>query len=253
MLLVFVPGAKTLNAAVRAEHGLHTLMPSGPIHREVQRGPDGAGIMVAENLAGAAERLQFNESLQSWSPRFGLSSFVGHWNDAKPSPTTLARQSLVDGERVQLLDGQDWQVPRLRKWIEQDERVTHTTPLPRVLKQDPDSGHLVSGPVVPEYRELWEQSLTIAQQLLDQAAGTGAASLDDEQLNAFVVGLLQTNYKIDLSVLSHLELLSMQHFSQVVYSALDWQTLQATLQKQLSRRTSGGMNTESGATPPNEA
>lgn len=248
MLLYFVPEAKALTPQVIAAHGLQHLAGRAS-HRETFRGPRGSGLLVAENTV-AAELLSYSATEQTWTERFGLDSLVGHWHAHPVTPLSVMREQTIDGPFVQLLDGQAWQIPLLRQWRPGDDVLVVDCKLPRVMEQSPSNGRFVLGSVIPRYRQLWEQSLEIAQQVLAQVSTSARAELDDDQVNQFVIDLLAVNYRVDASIVSHLQLLTPTHCGEIVCAALDLDTLRRSLKNLYSRRTSGGTNTGSGELPP---
>ncbi len=83
-----------------------------------------------------------------------------------------------------------------------------------------------------------------------QLKGRDDAEMEWSRVFSFAVKVLAVNYRVDASVLSHLQVLAPDLAAEVVRIALDWDTLRAHLKNLLSRQHSGGTNTESGATQP---
>lgn len=246
-LLYFIPGAKALSPPVIAAHGLAHLS-TGVGHVETYRGPRGAGLLVSDNRT-PAELLRYDPDQQDWSERFGLDSLVGTWHDHKVTPQHLQRETLIQGQSIELLDGQQWTVPILRQWRDGDDQLVFKCLLPSVMQQSPSNGRFILGAVIPQYRQLWESSLVIAQQILIQLSTSAPVELEDESINQFAIDLLAANYRLDASVVSHLQLLTLEHCSEIVCAALDLATLRHSLKNLYRRRTSGGTNTESGNQP----
>ena len=239
-MLYFVPNAKALTAELRREHALDRLL-DGAQHRETVNGPDGNGILIGD-ASLPPDYMHYTPAKQTWSKRFGLSSWVGTWNDRPVTPASLARSQLLDGPAVELLDGNRWQVPTLRKWVDADASLDFSNELPRVMQRSQSTGRFVLGAVIPKYRELWEQSLKIADNMFAQLAQSESAALDDSEVEHFVCDVLAANYRVDADVISHLQLLTPEICGAIVRSALDWDTLRAHLKNRLSRQLSGGMS-----------
>lgn len=247
-MLYFVPNAKSLSANLRTEHGLDRLLAKAQ-SRETYQGPAGAGLLIAESSANA-DYVHFDAAKQTWSPRFGFTSLVGTWNDKPITPDSLKREQLIDGESIELLDGHPWQVPRLRQWRDEDALIQFDNKLPRVMQQSLESGRFILGAVIPRYRQLWDASLQIAESMFAQLAQRDCAELEDTMVEQFACELLAANYRVDASVISHLQLFTPEITGAVIRAGLDWDTLRAHLKNRLRRRASGGMSSESGATPP---
>lgn len=94
------------------------------------------------------------------------------------------------------------------------------------------------------------RSLKIAEALFAQLRTGNSAELDVNDLFDFAIALLRVNYRIDASLLSHLQILAPDICVMITRHALDWPTLESNLKKTLSRLGPIGTNTESGATPP---
>ncbi|QDV22933.1 hypothetical protein [Aureliella helgolandensis] len=252
MLLFFIPEAKAVSDQLLRDHGLDRIILAGRHHRETFRGPSGGqGLLIADARTPAGA-LEYLADKQTWSPRFGFSSLVGTFNDKPPTPRELLREKTLPGESIRMVDGHDWIVPLLRNW-RPGETLDFSATLPRVMRQSPETGSFVLGDVVPQYSAIWETSLDIANTLLAQLAKDGAAELNDAITMQFVCDLLAINYTVDASIVSHLQILTPELSGRIITSALDWDTLRAHLKKLLSRSTSGGTNSDSGATPPTEA
>lgn len=233
-MLYFVPNAKAITPEIRKEHGLDRLLDKFQF-RETFNGPDGSGLLIAD-ASFAPDYMHYEGQKQSWTKRFGLSSWIGTWIDRPVDPSALARQQLLDGPRLVLLDGHEWQVPTLRRWTEADAAVTFNTELPRVMQRSQTTGRFVLGSVIPKYRELWESSLKIADSMFAQLAQSESAELDDVEVEQFVCQVLAANYRVDADVISHLQVLTPDLCGAIVRAALDWDTLRAHLKNRLSRR-----------------
>lgn len=246
-LIYYIPAAKTASDPLIAEHQL----PIGKSynHRETHAGPQGPGILVAD--AGVPVSDIRNEA--DWSPRYGYTSSVGTIGTA-PAPEQLARPKQLSGSYVELLDGRPWRIPLLRQWHSLDDRIIPTIAdsLPRTLRQSPETGEFQLAAVIPQYRDLWEHSLRIADMILDQLRGDDrhdAEGLSDLSIDAFACRLLGVNYYVDASVVSHLGLLTPDHSLQIVRAALDLERLRDLLKK--SAHSVAG-NTSVGVPPQTE-
>lgn len=253
MLLYFLPGVQAVSKAALADHGLLELL-GRTAERQTFAGPRGGGMLLADADI-PAELLSYSADAQVWSERYGLDSLVGTWHDHPVSPSSLTRPQQIDGLELELLDGNRWLIPQLRQWRtgDADHQIITDCCLPRVMQQSAATGRFILGEVVPRYRQLWDRSLDIAQQIFGQLTSGESAQLDDDHVNQFVIDLLAINYHVDASTVSHLQLLTPDHCGQIVAAALDLATLRHSLKNLSRRRSSGGTNTESGATPPPEA
>jgi hypothetical protein len=251
--LFFIPNVNAMSHDLIVEHGLDRIIGISYQSQQTFQGPGGVpGMLIASNDVPAT-RLRCTEAEQTWSKRYGFTSLVGTWNDALPTAEELRRETVLNGGDVQLLDGSSWHVPTLRAWRDGDNLLEYDIRLPRVLQQCADTGRWLVTKVVPQYAQLWDASINIAEKLLGQLRDQDSAALDYSDLFDFAVALLAVNYRVDASILSHLGVLQPDLAAQIARHALDWPTLETNLKNVLSRRLSGGTNTESGATPPTAA
>lgn len=253
-MLYFFPGAKSL-AAARAAHGwLSDLCPSAQ-SRETMRGPgDASGLIVAAGHVEATE-LRYDPGTQVWTRRFGSDAWMGLTRNRTYRPTEFARETHVRGESLILLDGNAWTIPRLVAYDpdQLEGPFVYGCLLDRTLAQDLDTGRLVPGDVTPQYREVWEAALAIGDNLLAQiTGGQNKAELPADIEERFIAQLLGLNYRVDTPEISALGLLSSSLARRIIRIGIDWDTLETNLKNRLSRRVSGGTNTESGELPQTE-
>lgn len=246
MLIYFAPHAQTLNDKVIADNGLTSLLKLGRRNRPTTRGPgDQPGLFILD-AEHNADLVRYEPDNQTWSKRFGSASYVGTWNHLPPpDPASLLREDALPGVSVQLLDGQSWTIPLIREYCEGDKLQSRTS-LPRVLQQDQGSGRLVEGAVVPKYSQLWDRSLAVTQMIFDQITKGPGAEIDDAIAEQLVLDLLSTNYRIDASVVTHLQLLTQKYFADIIRAALDVATLEAAIKNLPCRSISDGNSTTAG-------
>lgn len=251
--LFFVPGAQAVTAELLKSHGLDRLLPPSVASRHTFNGPPGgAAGMIITTTAMDADRITFAADKQTWSKRFGKTSLVGTWNDSPVTPEDLARPARLDGADVKLVDGHHWHVPVLRKW-NPATIFPFRCQLPQIMQQCTETGRWLLTDVVPQYAELWQDSLKIGEALFEQLRGSDSAELEVADVFGFAAQLLAVNYHVDASVLSHLKNLQPELAGEIVRIALDWQTLRDHLKNAVSRLDSSGTNTDSGATQPTAA
>lgn len=268
-MLYFLPDARSCNAATLATHGLSAVI-DRPSYREVTRGPSGSsGVVVCQ--ADSVENLRFDPT-QKWAKRFGSEAWIGFDPASRPGPKTLARETMQPGVTLTLADGDRWVIPQLRSFDAQqlDGPFSYSCNLDRTLSQDPDTGRMVPGEVIPQYRHVWDAAIKIGEALLDQLRGRDAkvADLPEDSLEQFVADVLQINYRVGMPEISQLGLLTVSMQAAVMRAAIDFDTLRANLGNRLRRAGLGTPtttpaaatptdspdgNTASGETPPTEA
>lgn len=165
--------------------------------------------------------------------------WIGWWNDDRPGVSDLVRKNQLPGRMVELLNGERWQVPILRKW-EYEDRLQFSTTLPTIIDFN-DVGELVIGDVAPQYKQVWDLSLRVAQRVV-----FGDASVEFDEVIALAGPLLGLNYRVSIIEVVMLGLISTQEAQTIVRAALDLDTFEELLKNFQSRLISGGTNSHSG-------
>ena len=264
--LYFIPNCKFASAQTLRASGLDTLLRK-PLTRETLAGPDGkAGLLLKQAELGAD--LTASGDIK-WHPRNGTDTYVAIDPKSPPTPADLARETILPGIKLRLGDGHDYVIPQLRSFDadQLDGPFGYSCNLDRELTQDAQTGDLVPGSVVSEYRDVWETATRIGDNLLQQltAPGTAAtANMRDSDIYQFAAQILGLNYRLQAPEIALSKLLRTNTAIQIMHIAIDWETLRQNLGNRLRRANLLGTqstestasetpNTESGATPPTEA
>jgi hypothetical protein len=208
----------------------------------------GNGTLVAQ---ACAEIVRYDADAQQWHKmpgRFcgGREVWAGWKTDEQPTPTTLARSHQLPGTKLELLDGQKWIVPVLRKFQESDRPYpVYSIQLPTVLDYDAD-GSLRIGQVIPQYRDVWGRAMQIGDFLSHGVKIDGESDLTIEESIEFAGQILGLNYHVSIFEVVKLGLLTKELADQIVRLALDFDGWENQLKNLASRLQSVGMNSESG-------
>lgn len=205
-------------------------------------GPDGNVGAIWTN----SERYQYVKDAQVWEQHEGDGYWVGYWKDAKPGPDGLLRDKPLDGEYVELADGNLWLVPRARRWSMEDDpeawpRWSHT--LPRRLKFNtnpeavkagdcPQAGVVVEqNYVVEKYAELWAIAEVDFRQRYSSALPEDDAFWTNTALYLNVVKVLTTNYVLGPVEANLLGLFDSESYQKVLDALGDWESWRDMMQK----------------------
>ncbi|EMI20535.1 hypothetical protein RMSM_02567 [Rhodopirellula maiorica SM1] len=247
--IYFLPGVKDVNAAILDQFRLGGLI-DRPTKRETFRGPDDLqGMLCCQS--GSVKTLRFDPN-QKWSKRFGTDAYVGIDPESPVTPESLQRPTQIAGQRLTLFDGQSYVIPQLRCFdVNQiDGPLLYSCNLDRMLTQDTETGRMVPGEVVPQYRDVWNDAIKIGDRILDQLTrGQSSASLAEVDLHDFAIKVLGLNYRLEKPEVTAANLLTLELSSKILNIAIDTETMRANLGNRLRRRASGGSRTESGVTP----
>lgn len=197
-----------------------------PHLREVSKGPDGGRGTLAATIrtieAGTA-RCVYDAAGQTWRRIPGSEWWVGFWCDAKPGPDDLSRSTLLDSQPV-VINGQAWQVPICRVFAD-GQATIH---LPQAMDLD-DTGNWVIGPVVEQYRKLWDASKSYFDFILSQIPDEDGNAEPIEIMVADVadacVVVLGTNYRVNAIEVAMLGLLDSHTRAQIMQATVDVRAL----------------------------
>lgn len=135
-ILYYVPGVPDVAPGSLPAALAHIEKPGGRIR--VFKGPDGdQGCMLSpQNVVTPG----YYPDAQTWTMAADGAFWIGWYNDGKPGPVEFARERMVEGKAVAMLDGHFWQVPRMRlfPWVfamEGGKRVQRTATAYREIYQ----------------------------------------------------------------------------------------------------------------------
>lgn len=172
--------------------------------------------------------------------------WVGYYNDAKPTPSDLKREKLLRGPVLRLADGNDWQVPIVRRY--DDAAQEWHCELPTYLDLDAE-GNVAAGRPLTQYAHLWDATATIAELQFAKDSGDEVRDLTHSELIAAVAALMGANYVVSLPELVALEALEESHLAMIVMVAVRYQAVVnwlTTIQKKSDQSTLSGATTPVG-------
>lgn len=190
--------------------------------------PDGSYGQVFVSQAAGREVPRMDMDKQTWRKmpreRDGKPVYVGFWNESPPTPNELRRKEFLPGYQYELLDGNQWTIPLVRRYGADG----HGCALPCVIDYD-DEGEIIDGPVLQRYAYLWELTKPIVDDLLaTYELGEPADELTAKQIVETAIRLLAANYRVGLAEVRALELLANDGTaSGLAALACDWPELMA--------------------------
>lgn len=255
-LLYFVPG----NGAVADREALeqngigYAFEDSTYQNCECMSGPGGShGVLVAPN---GAKRIAYKPDEQTWRQVPGHESYVGFWNDDRPTPESLAREGGVRGHVVELADGQSWQIPIAQEWLEGPQGARVLRVLPESIDVDAN-GQWTGAGVHPAYARLWEYAVQYwdvwlaalvgkAQEVDDETPGDEkvVAEMEFDELMDAASCALATNYRMSPLEIGLLGLLTINHAHRVLEAVCDWDSFWQIVKK---KQASVALHTSNGA------
>ncbi len=216
----FLPGAPGCNTEMLSARGLLARFsaPGGILEHAIspwREGPAGHGVA----LAVTCEPVIYQPETQLWMDcgRYWL----GCDNNAKPGPIDLEREIGYSGHELQLLDGNDWRVPLLRRW--NAEKMQHESSLPKVLRPCKGEGgrYAIKPCVALQHEPLDALAESIWQAFLTEM------KWQTELLFSTAVQLLAENYRIATEEAGLLGLLDESNALRVLGLSIDTPGLEA--------------------------
>lgn len=224
--LYYVPGCGVSISHERlAELGLDDRI-DHPICRPCRGStPDkGSGAVVVQSSDDAAPIMDMEN--QTWRPAPKGSSdsppyWVGYASADPPGPKSLEREPLYNGAELDLQVGR-WHVPVIRNFFEgnEDMPVFFEPMLPRVVDIN-DEGRAVSGPVIPKFTNLWDQSVSLHGRLYSEAIRESSGGLMMDELYEAAAKYIGVNYRVSLLELAILKSMSTDDCTKIIRTALD--------------------------------
>lgn len=151
-----------------------------------------AGVVFCDSTRAGGKVAGYHPDQQTWRKMPTVEGrpelWVGYWNDAKPKPEDLHRGIKSECLKGMLLDGNYWEITSTHFFDK--ETGTFQSDLPALLDFD-DTGKLVRGPTVPEFRELEE----LTAPLIDAMDGKEVSL---QTLYECAIALLRHRYVIDV-------------------------------------------------------
>lgn len=149
--------------------------------------------------------------------------WCGWWLDKVPCAKTLGRSEQLRGVDVELVGGEKWLVPVLRRFIESDQPYpVSRTQLPTILDYNAD-GELVLGAVVPQYRTVWTMATDLSSKVIENSSSNSGTNLSFAEVVDFCSQVIGINYAVTAFELTKLGLLTEEVTNNVVRVALDFE------------------------------
>jgi len=215
--IYFLPGAPGASPESLAAIGLGHV---GPVASgRIDRGADGkAGTLVRSNADGAGGRLGFNDLL-AWRPEPQRRWWLGFDEAAPPGPDDLLRRTgLVAGLDVTLADGGAWHCPTARM-------ADGTCRLPMRVGLDAEGNDTFN--VLDTRRHLWELTTEAWEHAMADAMKAGGEGEGGKMTFGRAVEIagecVATNYRVGLTEIKALGLLTTANASEVLSVLIDWE------------------------------
>jgi hypothetical protein len=187
--LYFLPGKSAGDKLDLDALGLsHARAPGEPTKAPVTKGPDdGPGLLLV--FAGD-HAPRYVAAEQTWRKSPGGGHWVGVFNAHKPGPEDLAREQVIGGEPIRMLDGADWVIPICQSPVRGRPTV------PRQLDLD-DQGQWVRR-VLPKYARVCEDAERVFHHWLGEnwVADVPPVSLSEDEGWRIAADALAVNYRV---------------------------------------------------------
>lgn len=224
-MLYFIPNIKGVGGpagreALLRQLGLSDVLRGASMpYCEQSNGPGGLSGIVVDT--GKTERAFYEREKQTWCECDDGAFWCGYWNEHRPGPETLARESYVEGYDVALSDGNKWIVPLVRV-------INGTTRLPQIIGFAKDGKTILN--VHSRYKEFYEMGLRVWENYINEARYAETR----EALLPVVIAALGVNYRVGKWECGVLGLLDTVNIRAIAHAMIDGPTIdeyEANLQK----------------------
>lgn len=244
--LYYVPNeTRSISTQRVAELGLgHAFDRDRWIAREAQHGPGGtAGVCLMRKGSMDGSKLGYYPDRQSWRVVPHSSAFVGYYTEDRPTPATLVRAQILPGHLVELADGNRYEIPVARQWVELDGAPKWACMLPERTEVDAN-GAWTPGGVIARHAALWAVAEkwweTIrGAEVTDEGGETIKVAFNFAELNDSALLALATNYHVSRAEVGALGLFDDRCAREVLNALVDWPTLAEWLKKKRAPESDG--------------
>jgi hypothetical protein len=205
--------------------GIAHAFENSPAYRAIGgSGPSGGGgMLLGTEHTAMGETIGYYPQRQTWRqhPLFPP-TWLGLYNEAKPSPDDLVRKEQGRGYRIRMGDEQDWLIPTALKFMEQGDGGGYVNILPHRMALD-EQGRFARTTVQERYAGLADK----AQAFFDWyvgivSGGDEKITVEDADIAALVVEALSINYRVGSVEIDTLGLLTEQTIMQAGRAVIDW-------------------------------
>lgn len=239
----FLPGRRGVDQSDLSRLGLDKILDRPHGSAAVANTPSGGPGFTVVDRSTPITLARIFPDLQIWkaAPKVDgvVPYYVGYHKENKPTPTDLERPRVIDGDLVVDLDGEIWTAPQLREWRVGEDPLSPfscSPTVPRVCDLNED-GDVILGDVVPEYREIWEKSWSVASALWPDHVDTGSKMSDSDAIK-FAGDLLGVNYRVSFLELALLKSISPEIARDICRAGIDAKGFEDTAKNLVSRSDS---------------
>lgn len=197
----------------------------GFLPRNISAGPGGgAGIILAfDRHDGQIPAVRYAADAQTWRKGPAGKFWVGVDNDDHPGPDDLIRRSPADGERIKLLDDNEWIIPRIVSPL-------RANALHKLITLDDDGETWLYVPMPED-----EAIIADGNKVLDLAKNCngGNIRIDFQEGTRIAISALKMNYRIGPLEVDLLHLLSESDIGKVLWSMIDGAMIDKFIDRQL--------------------
>lgn len=182
------------------------------------KGPNGGkGFMWFDRRwTNQIERVRPNDGIE-WH-KIGDAVWCGCYQDDTPTPADLLVDDPIPGEGVLLGDGNEWLIPKARRF----EESGFVCALPRQYKYV--DGRWARASVLERHKDLWEACEKWDQAInVSESDGESTTVVIDE-IFEIVMPAIRTNYRVSDHEVSILGLVTEENFHRICFAMVDLST-----------------------------
>lgn len=230
--LYFVPASQKQQAGLDE---LAYAFEATPHRRDVfGSGPGGS----KGTLYASCSSFGYYPDRQQWTRMPNSQCWIGWEAEQPPTPDDLRRDTMLDGNRIELHDGNEWLIPATRALVSDDGEVRWKSLLPQRVAVDQDGTWVYAG-VLPRLQRLYDIGTRWAEVRFSALTEAGEAVLDIDPQDALTmaVEVLGFNYRVTLAEVSALGLFAETSFIGVLDAAINFKFAMELLEAITEKKT----------------
>lgn len=225
-VLYFIPSVQAASEGILEELGISSALRDSPhASRSAARGPGGTGgcVVVPTGTTNNERSFGYFPKRQEWKQATNGKYWLGKYTDNPPTPESMRRPEMITGHKVELQDGNEWEIPVARVF-------PTGSGLPQSIILGPN-GELVAE-ALPQYAKLskmaervWDQFLAEVKDHSEPGVLAGAPDFTVKEQWEIATEALAMNYIIGQEEVSFLRLFTTHNIGKVWGALIDMPTM----------------------------
>lgn len=225
-VLYFIPNVQAASEGILEETGISSTLRGSPhASRSAARGPGGPGgcVVVPTGTANSERSFGYFPERQEWKQSTNGKYWLGKYTDNPPTPESMKRPEMIVGHKIELQDGNEWEIPVARVF-------PTGSGLPQSIILGPE-GELIAE-ALPQYAKLskmaervWDQFLAEVNDHDEPGVLADAPDFTVKEQWEIAIEALAMNYIIGQEEVSFLRLFTTHNIGKIWGALIDMPTM----------------------------